>query len=589
MKRSAIIYLVLFFTIFCSLTAQSSNLDRIKKYFELRDTLNLVNLEMKKALSPDGNYPMLRQPEAEKNLTRLVSFLKQRVEQFSDIDTPLGDHFIRNLEGLFAKTRYLYSNVVTRIRTFQNKPLTKNVAAQKNNNSLSEKDLESRPYFHPIEVRTLLSPPLMKKDDLKTFDTKYKNKPQQKNQEKSSLEEKASENEFETPVSTEVENAADVAPELKIKTDVKNPAQIKTTPEMTEEKKVLEQEKKNNDKQTDLQQSYVKAPITAKTKAKITTKAPTKTDKVKVVAPSKSKEADPSKDTQATYIRPMAVMIENHRRARPQSGLIDAEVVYEMPVEGGITRFMALFYHIPGVLGPVRSCREYFVDRALEVKAMYAHCGASPKGYAYLSKSGINSIDEISSGKPFYRYKKRRAPHNLYTKGKRLFDYVSKKFKMKLNESVPPLNYGATPTSGDKPGNNLYIRYHGNYNTSYKYENGSYKRFMNGKKHVDHENNQHIAPGTVILQVANMKTVDKAGRQEISFIGEGSAVVFHKGKLLNCSWQKKAANAMTRYIANDGAEVVFSKDKPTWIQVVSPRHKVKINQKSINLKRIAAR
>ena len=102
-------------------------------------------------------------------------------------------------------------------------------------------------------------------------------------------------------------------------------------------------------------------------------------------------------------IRPMAIMIENHRLARPQTGLNEANIVYEIPVEGGITRFMGIYNKIPGVVGPIRSCREYFVDRALEVSALYVHCGGSPKGYQYLASSHIFSIDEIKIGKVFQR------------------------------------------------------------------------------------------------------------------------------------------------------------------------------------------
>jgi hypothetical protein len=557
---------------------------------------------------------MLRQPEAEKNLTRLVTFLKQRIDQFANIDTPLGDHFIKNLEGLFARTRYLYSNVLTRIRVVQNQVPTQHKRADKNEEKSGKKDLESRPYFHPIEVRTLLSPTLMEKEQLEAWQKQSKVEEQTQNSSpKQTIEQ-------ENIASTDAQIAENVAPELKIKTAIKEPVRVKqlqqepasvNTPEEVKNSNVPEQAEpqisskvivKNKSALTpDKPQAIKKENISRIVEEVVKTDKADKfnkadkpdkaNEKVEIVPPVKINDAEMAKtnEQQDHYMRPMAVMIENHRRARPQSGLIDAEVVYEMPVEGGITRFMALYFHIPGVLGPVRSCREYFVDRALEVNAMYAHCGASPKGYAYLSKSGIDSIDEISNGKPFYRFKRRKAPHNLYTKGKRLYDYVSKKFNMKLQKGIAPLNYGSKPTIGEKAGKNLYIRYHGNYNTSYKYENGVYKRYMNGQEHVDLENGRHIMPGTVILQVAKMKTVDKAGRQEISFIGEGSAIVFYKGTLINCRWQKQTANSMTRYITDNGNQVVFSQQKPVWIQVVSPRHKVKINQKTISLKQIAAR
>ena len=158
------------------------------------------------------------------------------------------------------------------------------------------------------------------------------------------------------------------------------------------------------------------------------------------------------------YMRPMAIMIE-------------------MPVEGGITRFMGLYTKLPGLIGPVRSCREYFVDRALEVDALYVHCGGSPMGYAYLAKSKITSIDEIKNSPPFFRDKLRKAPHNLYGNGEAIYKYMSKRTDMRVKTQPIPLNYGIAELGSDS-GEYLRINYHGNYTLVIKYEKGTYHSIL---------------------------------------------------------------------------------------------------------------
>ncbi len=275
-------------------------------------------------------------------------------------------------------------------------------------------------------------------------------------------------------------------------------------------------------------------------------------------------------------MRPLAVMIENHVQARPQTALDEAEVVYEIPVEGGITRFMALFYHVPGIIGPVRSCREYFIDRAFEVNALYVHCGGSPKGYEYIGKTKIFAIDEISNGGPFFRDRTRKAPHNLYARGKDLITTANQRHPMQLPYQRLPLRYGPHPSAGPVPGRGLVIRYHGNYSVSYRFNPryNLYDRFMNGVQHLDRVTLRPVSPGTVILQEAAMRVVDEKGRQEISFIGQGKAFILHGGTLLRATWKKDGIREFTRFFDEHGQPVIFSNKAPVWIQVVSPQNAV---------------
>ncbi len=624
MNRRTIYLLMLLFAGF-SCVLQAEKIDEIKKYFELRDTLSLVNLEMKRALAPGSRSPMLVDQAAEQNLTRLVMFLEGRVKDFARMNTPLKQHYIRNLNSLFLETRYLYANVLVKIRSKPVNQLKSPVVSEKTASAAN--DLQARPYFKPIDLRTLFSPGLLKNEDLKKAEQVWANQMQENASNATNIAVGSSQNELfnKTPIApvrptVPVKSSSPasmvapasvipVAPDkvlpvvastqveihlpptsLPEKTELSDNAHLKTTGKVADIPKVVAQPE-------------VVAPVLPK-ETKIETVAtqsarpetpvnPIVEKKVEVVPPpfeqnlasaavivpvaSATLPTLSNASASAAFMRPLAVMIENHRKARPQSGLIDAELVYEMPVEGGITRFMAVFLHVPGILGPVRSCREYFVDRALEISALYVHCGGSPKGYAYLSKSKINSIDEIKHGKPFYRDNSRKAPHNLYSRGSSLVDYMQNSVPMKLAKQQLPLNYGLNPSLGSQPGTEIFIRYHGNYNTSYKFANGLYERYMNGAKHVDRENGKHIAPATVILQTANMKTVDSAGRQEISFVGSGSAQIFYRGTMIAARWHKKDEKSMTDYRDAQGKSLVFDKSRPIWIQVVSPNLKVVIN------------
>ncbi|HNW35909.1 MAG TPA: DUF3048 domain-containing protein [Candidatus Ozemobacteraceae bacterium] len=279
---------------------------------------------------------------------------------------------------------------------------------------------------------------------------------------------------------------------------------------------------------------------------------------------------------QVPGMRPLAIMIENHNQARPQTAMHEAEVVYEIPVEGGITRFMALYYHVPNIVGPVRSCREYFVDRALEVNALYVHCGGSPNGYKYLGDQKVFAIDEISNGTPFFRDNIRKAPHNLYTKPQKLIDVMNRKYPMQLPYQKLPFLYGPVPTAGSIACRGLSIRYHGNYTASYKMNprSGRYDRYMNGTQQLDRVSLQPVSPGTVFLQMANMRVIDDKGRQEISFIGEGRGLVLYGGTARQVIWKKTAPREFTRIYDEAGRPFVFSNQSPIWVQVVSPINRV---------------
>ena len=126
--------------------------------------------------------------------------------------------------------------------------------------------------------------------------------------------------------------------------------------------------------------------------------------------------------------RPFAVMIDNHSDAWPQAGLQQAYMIYEIIIEGGATRFEALFKKdcLPDKLGPVRSSRHYFLDYAMEHDAIYVHFGWSPLAQSDIKTLKINNINGIYDTF-FWREPPKTSYHNAFTSAENLKKYIERK------------------------------------------------------------------------------------------------------------------------------------------------------------------
>jgi len=522
--------------------------DEIKEYFELRDTIVMMNDEMKKIITDSVHNNFFGTDEAEKNLNGCMRFLEERIDEFSSKDTQMKYHYVKKLRNLFNESVRLHPLVMARFIGDSIKKI--------NQDEISEDKYLAepwhRPYFEPIDVRTLAAVPGNEGNRTKSIDFASRGRTSAIKPIK--LETPpvlpstvvAAEPPAQTPkIDETLQKVADII--------IEKPNVSKTAKEVFKDLNKKIEAKEEKEEKTKPELSVIKTQPEVASASRVITGP--------ITGP----------------IRPMAIMIENHRLARPQTGLNEANIVYEIPVEGGITRFMGIYNKIPGVVGPIRSCREYFVDRALEVSALYVHCGGSPKGYQYLASSHIFSIDEIKIGKGFFRDNTRKAPHNLYGRGREIFDSASENFPMLLKNKVKLLNYGVQESLGSKEAKTATIKYHGNYEVKIKYDNGSYLRYMNDELHIDRITKKPLSAYAIVIQEAAMKTVDKAGRQEISFIGNGIAWILEKGRLTNVTWHKNEADSATVFKDEKGIEYKFPENKQIWIQVVSPTQTPEIN------------
>lgn len=275
--------------------------------------------------------------------------------------------------------------------------------------------------------------------------------------------------------------------------------------------------------------------------------------------------------------RPYAIMINNLGVARPlQSGLQDAMIIYEMIVEGGLTRYMAVFQdQNTERIGSIRSARHYFLDYALENDAIYVHHGNSPQAAADFKTLNIDRIS-VDASKTGWRDKSLNVSteHTLFTSIAKLNNGVGNKRKTRNKDFL--LNYSETPIDlstkeGAIKANNIEITYSGSVKTSYEYDESAqnYKRSVNGKAHTDYvTKKQYTFKNIITYQVSNTSLNDGSGkdRQTLDNIGSGEGYYITNGYAIPITWSKSSRSSQTVYKYKDGTEIDVN-DGNTFIQI----------------------
>ncbi|HEX3099689.1 MAG TPA: DUF3048 domain-containing protein [Patescibacteria group bacterium] len=274
--------------------------------------------------------------------------------------------------------------------------------------------------------------------------------------------------------------------------------------------------------------------------------------------------------------RPVAVVIENHTDARPQSGLYQADIVYETLAEGGITRLLALFQtQNPKEIGPVRSARPYFNFEANQWGAAFAHVGGSDIALTQLDTGVYKNLQDINQffyGDYFYRSKDRLAPHNAYTNLDLLRALIEKKkwqdwtpTKLGDFETIPTEQLQTAVTK-------ISIKFFDPaYAAAFTFDpsTGLYARTNAGKPSIDKNNNTQIYPRNVVIQYVDDYVVpmEKANGVGLKLDEDGRAVLFTGGKAVDGTWKYNGDH--TEYLNSDGQPQKFQPGQ-TWI-VLMPK------------------
>lgn len=290
-------------------------------------------------------------------------------------------------------------------------------------------------------------------------------------------------------------------------------------------------------------------------------------------------------DETATKRAVTGIMIENSPDARPQSGLKDSGVVFEAIAEGGITRFLVLYQEQqPGLIGPVRSVRPYYIDWVAAFDASVAHIGGSYNALQEVRNGQYRDIDQFFNSAAYWRASDRYAPHNVYTNFERLNalnikkGYLESKFTGFTRVPTKPVTPAAKKKTTTAPeiANSIQVTISSAlYNSTYAYDTTSktYIRSQGGKPHLDREAGQIAPRVVVVIKVPTVLGYEDGYREQMTTIGTGEAHIFQNGTHVQGTWKKDAKKSQIKFLDAAGKEIPLEGGQ-TWITAISTNRSV---------------
>lgn len=267
--------------------------------------------------------------------------------------------------------------------------------------------------------------------------------------------------------------------------------------------------------------------------------------------------------------RPIAIMLNNLKKALPQAGVSQADVIYELPAEGGITRMMALYQSVEGVgeIGTVRSARDYYVSLALGHDAIFLHAGGSPKAYEVIKSWGVTDLDGVRGnyqGPLFWRDQTRRKnaglEHSLMTSGETIQKLVPSYSKVRqqhdANYTVGWTFTDDAPAATAQPATELTVRFSG-YKTGVFTYSPDTKRYLVSeydKPYVDANNKQQVSVRNVLVLYTDSYAIkgDEKGRMSVRVTGSGKGLLLRDGTVENITWKRSGDRSNLEFYLENG-------------------------------------
>jgi len=278
-------------------------------------------------------------------------------------------------------------------------------------------------------------------------------------------------------------------------------------------------------------------------------------------------------EKEKTTRKPMAVVIENHPDARPQSGLNQASLVYETFAEGGITRFLAIFQEEDvAELGPVRSARTYFVDWALSHAALFAHVGGNIDALDMITRYKVLDLNQFAFGSYFWRDPKRYAPHNVYTTTDKLREAAKSKNYATEDSNISSYQFKDDVSQEERPVDfSFVVNFNPNFAVTWAYakKDNQFLRSILGQKQIDRVTGKQLEAKNVVVMFTGFSYgTTRLGEQKTNIVttGSGNAVFYIDGKKTAGTWKRSGQSSPTRFYDSSGAEIKLNAGT-TWIEV----------------------
>lgn len=284
--------------------------------------------------------------------------------------------------------------------------------------------------------------------------------------------------------------------------------------------------------------------------------------------------------------RPVAVMFNNLKEALPQLGISKADIIYEIPAEGGVTRMLGLFQTLDGVgdLGSIRSTRSYYLEAALGHDAILVHAGGSPEAYEDIPNWGVSNIDGVRGGPSqdvvFWRDAERKKnagyEHSLLTSGEKITEYLGNgRYRTEHKDGyVYRQDFAENATPVDGMTAERFKLYYTNYKTGvFEYDEAGQQYLISeyGSPFIDGNTGEQLGATNVLIVETDINVIpgDKEGRLKVRMSGEGNGTYFCGGKAVEIRWSKADRNSQFVYTLKDGSPLVLGQGN-TYICMMDP-------------------
>ncbi len=276
----------------------------------------------------------------------------------------------------------------------------------------------------------------------------------------------------------------------------------------------------------------------------------------------------------------LAVKVENAPESRPQVGMDQADIVYEEPVEGGVTRFIVLFHCDDAArLGPVRSARMTDISVLAQYgEPLFGYAGGAPRVRNAVAEAPIVDVNYIDAASAYTRDESRVAPHNLYTTTKKLY----KAGGSKGSAPAAVFTYDAELGPTSKPARTLHIPFSSYADVIWSWDQGKWIRAHGDEPHVMESGKQIAATNIVVMKVkvSDSDIVDVAGyaSPEVDLVGTGKAWILRDGRVVIGRWVRDSESDLTRFETTAGEEIALAPGV-TWVELVPTTVPVEISAK----------
>ena len=284
--------------------------------------------------------------------------------------------------------------------------------------------------------------------------------------------------------------------------------------------------------------------------------------------------------------RPVAVMLNNLKKAQPQLGVSMADIIYEVPAEGGITRMLGVYQTLDGVgnLGSIRSARPYYIELAMGHDALYVHAGGSPEAYQDLKSWKVDYIDGVngsaSQSAVFWRDPERKKnkgyEHSLLASGETIQSFWdnSKYPKTHQDDYSYPQTFTDDPLTGGTAAEHIKL-YYTSYKTGlfdYDAETGKYLVSQYQAPYVDGNTGEQVGVTNLLILETSIYAIsgDTAGRLKVRTTGEGEGTLYRSGQCIPIHWSRSNRDVPFSYTTSDGQPLALGRGN-SYVCLMDPR------------------